>query len=487
MKLYTAAFVTENSDLHLIPISTDRDGWEITTQGNYGEKGSRFGDLLLLFRSMAEAKGWDVAEGPCAVGFPPGGRIVRSVYEDIRTMILDDLQQAMPVDGVLLELHGASLAHGYDDCEGDLLEHIRAITGPDIPIGVELDPHCHMSDKMMQHATAMILYKTFAHTDIKERAIELFNLIADTLEEKIKPVMSLFDCRMIDGFMDAENPVVKAFLDTVYEGENREGILSISPVHGFPSADIADMGSKMLVIADDDPDLAEKTAEEFGMAFFETRGHLLTCGTIDQGLDEAQQKAAEGRQITFVDWADSAGGGFLTDGTEVLEAMLKRGMTDVAVGIMWDPQNVSICHDVGPDAELMLRIGGKYSVGSGTPLDLKVVVERIYKDVVISNWMDEDIPCNAAVVRSGDIEICLVSKRVLPTGLQALRDLGVEPADKQYLVLKYAGGTADEDEKGREGRHAVFLSGARLDYKTWPTENISRPKWPWDENPFSGA
>jgi len=101
--------------------------------------------------------------------------------------------------------------------------------------------------------------------------------------------------------------------------------------------------------------------------------------------------------------------------------------------------------------------------------------------------MSETIPCDAAVVRAGETEICLVAKRVLPTGLQALRDLGVEPSDKQYLVLKYAGGTADEDEEGREGRHAVFLSGARINYKTWPIENITRPKWPWDKNPFDVA
>jgi len=78
-----------------------------------------------------------------------------------------------------------------DDCDGDLLEHIRNIVGSEIPIGVELDPHCHMTDKMLNNATAMVLYKTLRHTDIKQRAVELFNLIANTLVHRLKPQWSV--------------------------------------------------------------------------------------------------------------------------------------------------------------------------------------------------------------------------------------------------------------------------------------------------------
>ena len=36
----------------------------------------------------------------------------------------------MPVDGVLLNLHGAMVADGYDECEGDILARVRQIVGP---------------------------------------------------------------------------------------------------------------------------------------------------------------------------------------------------------------------------------------------------------------------------------------------------------------------------------------------------------------------
>jgi microcystin degradation protein MlrC len=57
-----------------------------------------------------------------------------------RDEILAELRAAMPVDGVLLGLHGAMIAYGYDDAEGDLLERVRSIVGAKVPIGVELDP-----------------------------------------------------------------------------------------------------------------------------------------------------------------------------------------------------------------------------------------------------------------------------------------------------------------------------------------------------------
>ena len=72
----------------------------------------------------------------------------------MRDEILGQLKAALPVDGVLLGLHGAMVAHGYDDVEGDIIERVRAIVGPDCVIGVELDPHCHLTMKRVRPPTS---------------------------------------------------------------------------------------------------------------------------------------------------------------------------------------------------------------------------------------------------------------------------------------------------------------------------------------------
>src|SRR5580700_3827085 len=110
---------------------------------------------LKVWRRRAEERGWMVAESLCAFA-EPGGTVVRGVYESFREEILADLRRVLPVDMVILALHGAMAAEGYDDCEGDILERIRGIVGERVPIGAELDLHCHITDTMVRHATALV-------------------------------------------------------------------------------------------------------------------------------------------------------------------------------------------------------------------------------------------------------------------------------------------------------------------------------------------
>ncbi|MBX8828484.1 M81 family metallopeptidase, partial [Ochrobactrum sp. SFR4] len=80
----------------------------------------------------------------------------------------------------------------YDDVEGDLIEHIRQIVGPDIAIAVELDLHCHLTDRMINNATIIATYKEYPHTDIEEVAAQLFALMVKTLNGDVQPVMALY-------------------------------------------------------------------------------------------------------------------------------------------------------------------------------------------------------------------------------------------------------------------------------------------------------
>src|SRR3546814_1290609 len=104
-------------------------------------------------------------------------------------------------------LHGAMVADGHDDCEGDLIERVRGIVGAGVHIGVELDLHCHFSEQMRRHADAIIAYKEYPHTDILERAIELYRIAIDHVAGRISPVTEMFDLRMIGKWHTTEEPV----------------------------------------------------------------------------------------------------------------------------------------------------------------------------------------------------------------------------------------------------------------------------------------
>ena len=125
------------------------------------------------------ADGMEVVESLAAFA-EPGGPTVRQVYEDFRAEILADLAGAGAVDMVLLNLHGAMVAEGYDDCEGDLTAAIRAAVGEDVVIGVELDRHCSLTRKLVAAADVIVTFKEYPHVDVVERAAEVYDLALAT-------------------------------------------------------------------------------------------------------------------------------------------------------------------------------------------------------------------------------------------------------------------------------------------------------------------
>ena len=99
---------------------------------------------------------------------------------------------------MILGMHGAMVAQGYDDPEGDLLSRIRAMVGADCFVSSELDPHSHLTDLRFDSADLLIAFKEFSHVDFVERAEELVELSLRAIRGEIKPVMHKFDCRMIE-------------------------------------------------------------------------------------------------------------------------------------------------------------------------------------------------------------------------------------------------------------------------------------------------
>jgi microcystin degradation protein MlrC len=110
-----------------------------------------------------------------------------------------------------------------------------------VAIGAELDLHCHLTETMRQAADVIVIYKEYPHTDMAERARDLYRLVTGTAEGRIRPVMATHDCRMI-GLWRTSDPAVRRFVDRMTAHEGRDGILSVSFGHGFPWADVADVG-----------------------------------------------------------------------------------------------------------------------------------------------------------------------------------------------------------------------------------------------------
>lgn len=435
MKIFTALLGTETNTFS--PFLTGWANFEDTylvRGGDHGEQPASFALPLVTWRNMAKERGWDVAEGVAAFAVPAGVTL-RPVYESLRDELLNDLRAAMPVDGVMLIMHGAMVAEGYDDCEGDVAQHVREIMGPDVPIGIELDLHCHLTDTLVQNADAVITYKEYPHVDPPDRAVELFHIIADAMEGKSKPVTSLYDCKMIGVYHTTQEPV-KSFVAKMQALEGKDDVLSISLGHGFPWGDVPDLGTRVLVVTDDQPQKGIELAQKLGDEFYSMRDSVQpNYRTIDQALDEALAHA--GHPIVLADVSDNSGGGAPNDSTFILRRILERGIGNVAVGCIWDPISVAVAMEVGEGVELDMRIGGKMGPMSGDPLDLRVRVGQIARGATqMFGEGTAKMGDAVALHADNDIDIVAMTHRTQTFSPHVFTNVGIDPTEKKILIVK---------------------------------------------------
>ncbi len=482
MKVFAGGISTETNTFS--PMPTGMRDYKIVRPGDDVEPGTM--TAFDRFRLGAQARDWEYVFGLSASA-QPAGVTTRSTYESLRDELLERLQAAMPVDIVLLGLHGAMVADGYDDCETDIIDRVRQIVGPDAKIGVELDLHCDVTQAMISTADAIVLYKEYPHIDVANRADDLFDIIADAAEGKTKPTMALFDCRMIGLYLTSYEPM-RGLVDELLSMEGKDGILSISLVHCFPWGDVPTCGAQALAITDGDADQAARVAEEVGRKFFNMRRELdQTPLTIDEALDQAL--AAPAGAVVIADRADNAGGGAPSDSTFMLSAMLERGIANAGVAMMWDPIAVQVAMSGGVGAKLDLRLGGKMGTMSGDPLDLNVTVTGIVEDM-IQEWPQQGdpmrIPCGDSVCLHCDgIDIIVSSRRVQPFSPDVFTNFGIDVTRKRMLVVKssqhFYAGFAPIASK------IIYMAapGAVAPrFAEIPFKRVDLHKYPWVDDPF---
>ncbi len=484
MKIFMAALATETNTFS--PIPTGRASF--LSREFFRNDASRnppvFASIALIaWRKRGEAEGHDVAESLCAFA-QPAGTTLGPVYEEFRDMILDDLRAAGPVDLVLLFMHGAMVAHGYDDCEGDTLAHVRAIVGPDVTVGIELDLHCHLTEQMRENADVIITFKEYPHIDMAERAVELYDICTAAATGQVKPVIAYHDCRMVNMWRTPMEPV-KSFVAKMQSLEGHNGILSVSFGHGFPWADVEEVGAKIVVVADGDMAGAEATAKSLGEEIWALR-ELTPHDTIDEGIDAAL--VGEG-PVVLADVADNAGGGAPSDNTEILRRLVDRGVHGAVIGCFWDPVSVQFCMEAGVGASFPLRIGGKCGPASGAPVDLMVTVCGVSEDYSGPGLSGGRVAMGPSVwVHADGIDIVLITKRNQVFAPEAFTGLGITLADKSVIVVKSTQHFYAAFAPIAHSIRFVATDGAIPPvFDTIPFTKRTKPFWPRVADPFEGV
>ncbi|MAH84451.1 MAG: hypothetical protein CBB68_08990 [Rhodospirillaceae bacterium TMED8] len=484
MRIFLACLGTETHTW--APLPTDNKAFEdtyVVRGGAHPEAVNMFGVPLQIWRGHADTLGWESIESLCAFATPSGVTVKRT-YEKFRDEILGDLKNALPVDAVMLSLHGAMVADGYDDCQDDLVHEIRKLIGPDVFVGCELDLHCHITRRFVAEVSACVIYKEYPHIDFAARAEDLWTIMVRTLSGEIRPIVSTFDCRMINLFHTTREPM-RSFVDEMASLEGKNGIISVSLGHGFPWANIPHVGARMIVITDNGQETGDRVAEELGRKLWSIRDDIVPqIVDLSDALDTAL--AAGDGLLVFGDIADNPGGGAAGDSTFIARALIDRGFQNAAIGGIWDPVAVDICRGAGVGAQLDLRLGGKAGLWSGDPLDLRVTVKGVFDDMLAEGLGGSTRRLgNVATVEAEGIEFVVHAKRTQNVHHSFFANAGIDWAAKRLLVVKsmqhfYSNYTLISD-------CVIYVSSPGVvdhNIERLPLERVARPVWPLDADPW---
>jgi microcystin degradation protein MlrC len=424
-----------------------------------------------------------------AASASPAGRVTRDLYEAVKARLLADLKAAGPLDGILLDLHGAMVVEGLDDGEGDLLAAVRDVVGPALPLAVTLDFHANVTPSMARHATLLHGYKTYPHVDMAERGREAAERLIDVARGRLRPTIALRQPPLLPPIasqLTARGPMRRLY-DLAGELERRPGIVSISVFAGFPLADIRDAGLSVYVAADGAQALADECADRLVATAWEHRREFIHHALpVAEAVAKGLALPRGGQPVVLADIADNTGGGGAGDTTEILRELLRVGARGATVACLWDPAAVQACLRAGVGASVTVPVGGKIDPRHGPPITVTGRVRTlsdgrfIHKGPMMRGLEGRLGP--TAVLDVDDVKIILISQRWQTLDPEMLRFVGIDPGAERLIAVK---STIHYRAAFEPLAHAIIevdapgLSSSKLDRFTF--QHVRRPIFPLDD------
>lgn len=399
---------------------------------------------LAGFLDTGRKHGWEIIH-VLSASAEPAGYVTRDAFDRLAGRIVEaaEANQAR-LGGILLGLHGAMVTEFNEDGEGELLERLRKVVGPDMPIAITLDLHANVTPKMCALANIIVSYKTYPHIDMRERAQQAGDILHRTMQGEIKPRTLRVHRPMLDeanGGRTDIGPMISRIAEAVaYEKE--AGVFAVSINAGFGNADIADVGPTVLVTHEGDEArhraFAESIAEDMWQKRFEILNNYMPVEEA-AAIAKAYQRAKG--PIIIADYADNPGGGGYGDSTNLLAALLQAGIRDAGFGPIVDPETAQQLHRHKVGDKVALKLGGKTDPRfGGGPLEvtgeIKLISDGSYTGdgPMVGGLRLSFGP--SAVIKVDDIEILVVTEPAQMLDLQQFRAFGIDPAAKTVIGLK---------------------------------------------------
>jgi len=372
----------------------------------------------------------------------PSGHVTDEAFERIVGMLIDGLRGAGRVDGLYLDLHGAMVTESHDDGEGELLRRLRAELGGDLSIVASLDLHANVTPAMVDHATAMTLYRTYPHLDMAATGARCLPIVMRAIDGAVPckafrqapyliPLHAQFTgaepCRSLYRALDE------------LDGEGVSADIAL----GFTAADIFDAGPSVVAYAPDQA-LADAVADRLIGAIAAAEG-AFDCHMLSPA--EAVRAAMANRSdkpVVIADVQDNPGAGASSDTTGLLAALVAEGAEGAVLGLLDDPEMAARAHEAGMGGVIEGPLGGKSGLSGQAPFEGRFRVEALsdgqcrYTGEMYGGGVAVLGPCAVLRVEDArsDVRVVVGSHRSQCLDRAIFTHIGIDPARQRIVAVK---------------------------------------------------
>lgn len=390
---------------------------------------------------FGEAARWDILPVLWA-GAIPSAHVTQDAYERISDEIVAGIAAAGDLDGVFLDLHGAMVAAHLDDGEGELLDRVRQVVGPAVPIAAALDLHGNITQRMVDAADVLVGFRTYPHVDMAKtgyRAAEQLQRLMQRgapFEKAFARVPFLIPIAWQSTLAEP----AQGLYDLVASRES-DGVSSASFFFGFPAADFPECGPTVACYGTD-AGATQAAADTILQAVrraeadFAGRAYGAQAG-VAKAIEMSKTAT---KPIVIADTQDNPGAGGDSNTTGMLRALVAANALKAALGNMVDPKAAAAAHAAGVGAEIDIALGGSSGVRGDAPFQATFHVERLSDGkFVTSGPFYGGAPLDlgpSACLRIGGVRVVVTTHKAQMADQEMYRFVGIEPTEQAILVNK---------------------------------------------------
>jgi microcystin degradation protein MlrC len=393
----------------------------------------------------------------CWCSAPPSSYVEEAAYEKVAGWMIEDLAAKGPFDAVYLDLHGAMVAEHLEDGEGELMRRVRAVIGTRVPLVASLDYHTNMTPEMVEHATAMVGYRTYPHIDMADTGSKAAALLDRLLRDKrvlhkafrqidfLIPLV--WQCTLLDPakgiFALVDEIESGAAKSGAPSGSHNQGIVSLTHTPGFPPADIKECGPAIVVYGYDKA-ATEAAADRLAAAInAKERDFAGKLWDADEAVVEAMRLAKRAsRPVILADVQDNPGAGGSSDTVGLLRALIAHKAKGAVIGMIVDPPAAEAAAAAGEGAVLERGIGACVGFAGETPVAARWRVAKLGTGIFTGTGpfyfgaKFQIGPMALLTDEASGVSAVLACKRVQAADQEMFRHVGVEPSQVPILALK---------------------------------------------------